>query len=364
MANKRDSAGAHISARGKELLTRRRPSSRGNALALEDHDDPMTDEHQQMDARSAPKTSSSVDGGESDASSDPANRARKKAEPVKSACVQCQKRKTKCSGQRPVCRFCSDRNLECSWDIGDGLTRTADLKQKLVDATGRFDNLDTLVDAMRDGSDEVSTMLLARLRLGTSVGDLAMGIRLDAASAEQHVRNSSTEDSSQTSESRERQYSSSGTGDVSSPAAYKHPFDWPTGSAQIHKEGQPNESWTMDALHYQATSPQSFLTSEFDQSRMTWRMANPFYSPGEAQSQNEQQQREQQQQYQQQQQQQQQQEQQRQQSHQHQQPQQNNPQASHRRSSVGAIPSDHRDTRSRQRGIKTDPAPASDTFLR
>lgn len=176
MPNKRDSAGVFVTAeRGKELATTRRPSSKGNVLAMKDYDDPITDYH---GARRT--TNSNTDGAESDASSDQANRTRKKAEPVKSACVQCQKRKTKCSGQRPVCRFCSDRNLECSWDIGDGLTRTADLKRKLLEATGKSDNLDTLVDAMRDGSDEVSTMLLARLRLGASVKDLAYGIRSDA----------------------------------------------------------------------------------------------------------------------------------------------------------------------------------------
>lgn len=133
---------------------------------------------------------SKIDGADSDASSDQAGRNRKKAEPVKSACVQCQKRKTKCSGQRPVCRFCSDRHLECSWDTGDGLTRTADLKQKLLEARQGSDDfqqqllearqgsidLGALVHAMRSESDEMSTMLLAKLRMGASIEGLATGI--------------------------------------------------------------------------------------------------------------------------------------------------------------------------------------------
>jgi hypothetical protein len=132
------------------------------------------------------RASKLTDGAESDASSDQTGRTRKKAEPVKSACVQCQKRKTKCSGQRPVCRFCSDRNLECSWDIGDGLTRTADLKRKLQEATGRSEDLDTLVDAMRYGTDEVSTMLLARLRLGEPIEDLVTALRTDSSPGIEH----------------------------------------------------------------------------------------------------------------------------------------------------------------------------------
>lgn len=131
-----------------------------------------------------------TDGAESDASSDQTGRTRKKAEPVKSACVQCQKRKTKCSGQRPICRFCSDRNLECSWDIGDGLTRTADLKRKLQEATGRSEDLDTLVDAMRYGTDEVSTMLLARLRLGEPLEDLVTALRTETHSPVKHDHSS------------------------------------------------------------------------------------------------------------------------------------------------------------------------------
>lgn len=42
---------------------------------------------------------------------------------VRSACLRCHKRKAKCSGERPVCRFCRDRNLECKWDVADGATR-------------------------------------------------------------------------------------------------------------------------------------------------------------------------------------------------------------------------------------------------
>jgi hypothetical protein len=102
---------------------------------------------------------------------------RKKSEPVKSACGQCQKRKTKCSGQRPVCGFCNERGLQCSWEIGDGLTRNADLRQRLTEANDHAIDINMLVNDMRTNTDAVATTLLAKLRLGDSIRDLATGIR-------------------------------------------------------------------------------------------------------------------------------------------------------------------------------------------
>jgi hypothetical protein len=152
----------------------RRPSTQATYFKTETFDESSPEESK---SRRSPTTDAEGDG-----SSDQPGRTRKKAEPVKSACVQCQKRKTKCSGQRPVCRFCSDRNLECSWDIGDGLTRTADLKRKLQEANVKSEELGDLVSAMRSGTDQTSSMLLARLRLGCSMEELLSNIRLDEAS--------------------------------------------------------------------------------------------------------------------------------------------------------------------------------------
>jgi hypothetical protein len=129
-------------------------------------------------------TPTKVNDAESYASSDLMGRIGKKAEPVKSACIQCQKRKTKCSGQRPVCRFCSDHDLECSWDVADGLTRVADLKRKLLEAKWRSGDLGELVGAMRSGTDQTSSMVLAKLRLGDSLESLLSSIRLDESPSE------------------------------------------------------------------------------------------------------------------------------------------------------------------------------------
>lgn len=117
-------------------------------------------------------------------SHDQVPRARKKAEPVKSACYSCRKRKTKCSGERPVCRSCSDRSIVCSWDITEGLTRNGDLRHKLQSANARLDDLVLLVETLRCGTDHVSTTLLAQLRLGASVEALAQSIRAEASGAD------------------------------------------------------------------------------------------------------------------------------------------------------------------------------------
>ena len=176
MSYKRHHTDVSTGGAGNQMPSARRPSTETTIFKRETFDDSLPEESKSQRTPS--------DGAESDASSDRPGRARKKAEPVKSACVQCQKRKTKCSGQRPVCRFCSDRNLECSWDIGDGLTRTADLKQKLQEANLKSEDLSELVSAMRTGTDQTSSMLLARLRLGCSTEELLSNIRLDESSGE------------------------------------------------------------------------------------------------------------------------------------------------------------------------------------
>lgn len=116
-----------------------------------------------------PNTTNSA---ESEAYLAQAGRARKRAKQVESACTQCQKRKTKCSGHRPVCMSCNERSLQCIWDVADGATRTADRKRKLVEAKAKNEALYQLIEKMRSGTDEQSTMLLAKLRLGSSIGDL------------------------------------------------------------------------------------------------------------------------------------------------------------------------------------------------
>jgi hypothetical protein len=67
--------------------------------------------------------------------------------------------------------------LECEWDIPSGLTRNEDLRSKLEDAEKFCEEAHLLFNASKTGSNEASTMLLAKLRLGVSLSDLAGSVR-------------------------------------------------------------------------------------------------------------------------------------------------------------------------------------------
>ena len=91
---------------------------------------------------------------------------------IRSACAECRRRKQRCTGDRPSCRFCDDKGVDCLYEVADGMTRSQDLKLKVREATERGDRLDQLVDAMRQGTDQQSSELLARLRVGATLDDL------------------------------------------------------------------------------------------------------------------------------------------------------------------------------------------------
>jgi hypothetical protein len=124
-----------------------------------------------------------TDEDEDDTSGREVVSTRRKREPVRSACANCRKRKTKCSGTWPVCQYCFKSDSQCSWDTTDGLTWTADLKAKVEEAEVRVNDLHVLVEAMRFGTDESSTMLLAQLRIGVDVGELVQSIRSGSSMA-------------------------------------------------------------------------------------------------------------------------------------------------------------------------------------
>ena len=111
---------------------------------------------------------------------------RRRSSPIWAACSQCQKTKIKCSGERPTCSSCCRRGFTCEWDVREGLTRHADMKQRMSACTQRQmelegllaqtkDRLDVLtrfVNALRSGSDSESALDLAKLRLGIAIEDI------------------------------------------------------------------------------------------------------------------------------------------------------------------------------------------------
>lgn len=91
---------------------------------------------------------------------------------VRSACTLCQKRKGRCSGDRPICQFCSQNNRRCTYNVAEGSTRTQDLKDKLEEALAQIEDLQLFIEALRSKSNGISTELFARLRVGDSIEEL------------------------------------------------------------------------------------------------------------------------------------------------------------------------------------------------
>lgn len=107
----------------------------------------------------------------------PSKRKRGPPLQVRSACTRCQKRKAKCTGQRPTYQCCLDRNLDCVYEIEDGWTRTEDLKKKLLESRGKTKDFHELFEMLRNSTDHEATTMLARLRLGDTMEDLFEAVR-------------------------------------------------------------------------------------------------------------------------------------------------------------------------------------------
>ena len=67
--------------------------------------------------------------------------------------------------------------MTCEWDIPGGLTRNEDLRRKIDDAERYCEEAQILFKELQFGSIEAATMLLAKLRLGVSLSDLAESVR-------------------------------------------------------------------------------------------------------------------------------------------------------------------------------------------
>ena len=130
----------------------------------------------------APESSSQAPKRKSRSSADAGQQRRSKRTQgptlqVRSACTRCQKRKAKCTGQRPTCQYCLDRNLECVYEVEDGWTRTEDLKKKLMESRGETKDFHELFEMLRHSTDHDATTMLARLRLGDPMEDLFEAVR-------------------------------------------------------------------------------------------------------------------------------------------------------------------------------------------
>jgi hypothetical protein len=101
---------------------------------------------------------------------------------VRSACTRCQHRKARCTGTRPACAYCAERDLECTYDVAEGETRTNDLKRRLKDSEIKVHAFGRILAVMREGNIYQATEVLARLRMGETPRDVLQSLPTSIAS--------------------------------------------------------------------------------------------------------------------------------------------------------------------------------------
>lgn len=103
--------------------------------------------------------------------------SRKRRQAIAVACIQCRIGKAKCDGARPRCNRCSDSDLPCQYDVAEGVSRAERMKLLKRDGiSSRVEELDRVIYALRSGSDFHASTILARLRLGERVEDVAKSL--------------------------------------------------------------------------------------------------------------------------------------------------------------------------------------------
>jgi len=102
---------------------------------------------------------------------------RKRRQIVAVACVPCRSGKAKCDGNRPICNRCRENDITCQYDVPEGVSRAERMKLlKRESTSGRVEELERVMSALRTGSDIEASTLLARLRLGERVDEIAKSL--------------------------------------------------------------------------------------------------------------------------------------------------------------------------------------------
>ncbi|KAF2164524.1 hypothetical protein M409DRAFT_56366 [Zasmidium cellare ATCC 36951] len=89
-----------------------------------------------------------------------------------SACQGCRisKVKDKCSGQRPSCTRCTTRGQKCSYEVAkEGLTKREFFRDKHQEQQKELKAALTILEILREGSDQEAAATLARLRTGMTL---------------------------------------------------------------------------------------------------------------------------------------------------------------------------------------------------
>lgn len=96
----------------------------------------------------------------------------KKRQATTAACSACQRRKSKCNGQRPKCTVCRDRGTECKFDTNAAETHAQALKRKYSELQSQKTTYQQIFDLLQTRPEQEADDLLQRIRRGADASSI------------------------------------------------------------------------------------------------------------------------------------------------------------------------------------------------
>ncbi|KAL7793630.1 hypothetical protein V8C37DRAFT_378517 [Trichoderma ceciliae] len=88
---------------------------------------------------------------------------------VTAACIACRKQKNKCSGERPTCHRCIQRQVDCHWTTQPGETTSQALKRGYHNLRQRTSVHEELFELLKNLSDQEAQYVFQRIRSGADI---------------------------------------------------------------------------------------------------------------------------------------------------------------------------------------------------
>ncbi|KAG9657237.1 hypothetical protein KCU95_g2370, partial [Aureobasidium melanogenum] len=110
-------------------------------------------------------------------STDASSSTRPKRQLVKAACQSCQKRKVKCSGERPMCMLCQQRGQSCVYDSEAGVSRVEAVRRRNKELGERNSDYELVFNALHSTPEPEAFDHLRRLRECPDVESYARTLR-------------------------------------------------------------------------------------------------------------------------------------------------------------------------------------------
>ncbi|CAN9426368.1 unnamed protein product, partial [Alternaria alternata] len=98
----------------------------------------------------------------------------------------------KCNSARPTCSRCKTLDVDCQYDVEQGVTRAESFRIKKDRQITRTADLESLVNLLRSGCDVEASTVLARLRLGDRVDDIVQSSQADSITSTREPSGQST----------------------------------------------------------------------------------------------------------------------------------------------------------------------------